>query len=127
MRLKLLSQNVRSLRSTARQADIDVAVDLMLNENIDAYVIQETWLDRTKSFTVNGFHVLTHGLDKQTCSRGQKGLAIILSPTLFVFEAYQKAGCPKPITPTDPTSIPLIVGRNPNRHKTQRIKESRKV
>ena len=44
-----------------------------------------------------------HGLTKQVCSRGQKGEAIILSPTFFKF--YKKSGSKPALVPENEDSI----------------------
>ena len=83
--------------------NIDAAINIMVSEEIDIFVVQETWLDGTSLFEINGYHVFTHGLGKQTCSCGQLGVAIILSPTLY--DAYTKSGSPPPITPSVPDHV----------------------
>ena len=100
---RFLSQNVRGRRSSTRQANIDVAIGIMEKNRLDAYVVQETWLDGSTHLEINGYHVFTHGHDKQHCSRGQAGVAIILSPTLY--HAYQASNCPDPFYLSDPESV----------------------
>ena len=66
----------------------------MLEESLDAYILQETWLDGTNFLEINGFCVFTHRLEKQTCNRDQLGVAIILAPSLY-------KGSPSPIVLKD--------------------------
>ena len=44
-----------------------------------------------------------HGLTKQNCSRGQKGVAIILSPTFLSF--YKQSGSKAAIVPENEDSV----------------------
>ena len=76
---------------------------MILDENISAYAFQETWLEGKNKYHINGFHLFTHGLKKPKCSRGQVGIAILLSPTLHA--VYVNAGSPLPLHPRDPESI----------------------
>ena len=75
----------------------------MENNKLDAYVVQETWLDGTSHLEINGYHVFTHGHEKQLCSQGQAGVAIILPPTLY--RAYKACNSPEPFHPSNPESI----------------------
>ena len=43
--ISLMSQNVRSLRSETQRINLDTIIEIMINEKISAYCIQETWLD----------------------------------------------------------------------------------
>ena len=54
----------------------------MEKHNISAYLIQETWLDGDFEKKINGYHPFHHELKHQLCKKGQKGVAIILSPDL---------------------------------------------
>ena len=44
-----------------------------------------------------------HGLTKQICSRGQKGVAIILCPTFS--NSYKQSGYKAPIVPENEDSV----------------------
>ena len=72
----------------------------MEEKGLDVYTVQETWLDGNMDWDINGYHVFCHGLPEQTCSRGQSGVAIILSPSLY--KDYQDSGSPPPVySPAD--------------------------
>ena len=43
--INFMSQNVHSLRSDIQKLNLDIIIDIMTRKNIDAYCIQETWLD----------------------------------------------------------------------------------
>ena len=75
-----VSQNVQSSRSEAQSINLDAIIEMMIKNNISIYSIQETWLDGDFVKEINGYTMFHHGLVSQTCSRGQKGVAIILSP-----------------------------------------------
>ena len=89
--ISFISQNVRSLRSKKQYINIDAIINTMEKHNISAYLIQETWLDGDFEKIINGYHLFHHGLKKQICKRGQKGIAIILSPDLA--KMYNESGC----------------------------------
>ena len=74
----------------------------MICQIIHFYLIQETWLDGNDLLDIKGFKIFHHGLVTQVCSRGQKGVAIILSPEMYL--AYKDAGERKPFCPEDPLS-----------------------
>lgn len=69
----------------------------MAKNGLDFYTAQETWMDETENFEINGYYIFTHGLDVQTSNCGQVGVAIILSPNLY--NEYKLAGSPIPIIP----------------------------
>ena len=57
----------------------------MINENLSVYCIQEMWLDGNFIKEIEGYTICHHGLEKQVCTRGQNGVAIILSPEFTIF------------------------------------------
>ena len=79
----------------------------MIDRNIDAYVIQETWLTGNWEKTIHDYLIIhhNHGVEKgkeykskkQKKKKGREncGIAIILS--LNFRHAYERAGSPKPI------------------------------
>ena len=82
----------------AKQAiNLDSIIYLMSVRSISAYCLQETWLNGDFIKEINGYTVFHHGLKEQTCSRGQKGVAIILSPELSKF--YNLSRSKPPIIP----------------------------
>ena len=91
--ITVLSQNVQGLKQDSKLEHI---IDQMNEKHIDVALIQETWLTGDFSRIINGFHILHHGLKNENCRRGERGVAIILSPTGF--EAYKSAGELPPIT-----------------------------
>ena len=82
-----LSQNVHSLRSDWLNINLDIVIEIMVRKKIDAYCIQETWLNGDFIKGINGYTIFHHELMEQTYSRGQNGVAIILSPN---FQKYYK-------------------------------------
>ena len=99
--MKFISQNVRSLKSKAQAINLDTIINTMEVNNISAYCIQETWLDGNFIKERNGYTFFHHGLAKQTCKRGQKGVGVILSPELTKY--YKGTG-----------SIPSVIPKNEN-------------
>ena len=96
-KISFMSQNVRSLRSAKQAINLDAIIYLMSVRSISAYCLQETWLNGDFIKEINGYTVFHHGLKEQTCSRGQKGVAIILSPELTKF--YNLSGSKPPVIP----------------------------
>ena len=73
----------------------------MRHDDIDAWLIQETWLeDDDFSTTIGGYHVFRHNSPIGTTGRDHlfRGVAIILSPRYYL--AWRAAGSPSPITTT---------------------------
>ena len=96
----MLSQIVHILRSNNRRGNLDAAINIMLEESLDAYILQEAWLDRTDDLEVNIFHVFTHMPKQKTCNCGQMDITTILATSLY--KAYTNSGSPLPIVLTDP-------------------------
>ena len=84
----------------------------MMDNDIGAYLIQETWLPGDWETDIRGYLIIhhNHGIEKgkegksepkKTKKRGRekRGVAIILSPSFR--QAYRHAGNPKPIV-SDP-------------------------
>ena len=93
IKITFLSQNVQGLKQDSKLEQI---IDQMNEKDIDVSLMQETWLTGDLSRIINGFHILHHGLKNENCRRGERGVAIILSPTGF--EACKCAGELPPIT-----------------------------
>ena len=97
--ISLVSQNVHSLRSDKQRINLDSIIDTMMAKRLDIYCIQETWLDGNFIKDINGYTMFHHGFESQKCSRGQKGVAIILYP-IFT-KSYHESGSLPTIIPTD--------------------------
>ena len=95
--LSFISQNVQSLRSETQSINLDAIIEMMSKNKISIYCIQETWLDGDFVKEINGYTMFHHDLASQTCSRGQKGVAIIISSEFLVF--YKISGSKPSITP----------------------------
>jgi hypothetical protein len=75
----------------------------MRTNDIDAWLLQETWLeDDVVNTTIGGYHIFRHNSLPGTTGRDHlfQGVAIILSPRYYL--AWKAAGSPSPTT-TDPT------------------------
>ena len=89
--LSFISQNVQSLKSEAKSINLDAVIEMMIKNNITVYCIQETWLDGDFVKEINGYTMFHHGLESQTCSRGQKGVTITLSPEFPIFHKLSES------------------------------------
>ena len=67
--INFLSQNVHSFRSDMQKVNLDIIIDIMARNNIDAYCIQETWLDGDFVKESDGYTIFHHELKEQVCSR----------------------------------------------------------
>ena len=67
----------------------------MARKNIDAYCIQETWLDGDFIKKNDEYTIFHHGLKEQVCSRGQNWVAIILFSTFSKY--YKSSGSFPPV------------------------------
>lgn len=77
---------------------VDAIIGIIISKK-NAYCIQETWLDRNFIKDINGYTMFHHGLISQKYNRGQKGVAIILSPEFP--KAYHNFGSVPPIIPVN--------------------------
>ena len=68
-----------------------------VRKNTGTYCIQETWLAGGFIKEIDGCTIFHLGLKEQVCSRGQNGVAIILSPTFSKY--YKSSGSPPPAIP----------------------------
>ena len=68
--INFISQNVHSLRNDIQEINLDIIIDIMARKNIDAYCIQETWLDGDFIKKNDEYTIFHHGLKEQVCSRG---------------------------------------------------------
>jgi exonuclease III len=62
---------------------INQIMNTMRRQNINVYLIQETWLEGTdeheRQIEIDGYTCFLHGNKDKTCSRGRGGVGIILS------------------------------------------------
>ena len=63
----ILSQNVRSLKDDVKSEGI---LNSMIENNVDVFLLQETWLVGNKMQVIRGHMVFFHGLSKSLSSRG---------------------------------------------------------
>ena len=72
----------------------------MIENHIDAYLFQETWLKGTIIQTRREHTMFYHDLDKARSRRGKSGVAIITSPKFL--KCYEYTGGMPPVhTPDD--------------------------
>ena len=93
--ISFIYQNVHSFRSDIQKVNLDIIIDIMARKNINAYCIQETWLDGDFVKEIDGYTIFHHGLREQIYSRGQNGGEIILSPTFSKY--YKSSGSLPPV------------------------------
>ena len=70
---------------------------MMSDNNIDTMCLQETWLTGNFTRQIGEFTMLHHGLQSQTCARGARGVAIIISHPLYI--AFLNSNNPTSSTP----------------------------
>ena len=67
-----------------RNEKIDAITHKMTNDGTNIFLVQETWLEgpgkELKQVKINGITMILHGNEKITCSQGQGGVTISLSP-----------------------------------------------
>ena len=69
----------------------------MTENNIDIYLLQETWLLDDWIITIKGVTVIHHGPKEPASNRGSGGVAIMLGPRAQ--RAWRAAGSPDPYCP----------------------------
>ena len=57
-------------------------IDVMEERKIDVIFLQETWLEGDFIKIVNNYRIIHHGLANMASNRGERGVAITLSPTI---------------------------------------------
>jgi exonuclease III len=91
---------------------IDAIVNRMQQNNIDIYLVQETWLEGKDEFSkqleIDNILVLLHGNKQQTCARGRGGVAIFLGPRAQ--QAWKAAGSKPPQIKIIPNDVAQIIG-----------------
>ncbi len=107
---KIYTQNAHGLWCRARDRDgniinncerdttkLEHLIHRMRTDDIDAWLIQETWLEEDKFDTIiGGYHVFRHKSPIDSTGRNHlfRGVAIVLSPRYYL--AWQAAGSPSP-------------------------------
>ena len=81
----------------------------MIERNIPAYCMQETWKLGDYMLTVRGFTIFHHGMnDKpQRLGRVSAGVMIILGPALT--QAWMQTGKLKPVTSPETSKFPVRI------------------
>ena len=98
--LRILSQNVQGFKNASK---IDQAIALMEDHRIDIFLAQETWLAGDFTRIINGHLFIHHGINESSSHRGEREVAIILSPTTTI--AYKNARNIPPFTSSTNQSI----------------------
>ena len=94
----IISQNVRGLKDDLKIKNI---INNMVHNNINAFMIQETWKTGNSVETIRNHTIFYHSINKHKSRRGERGIAIVLSPKFYQF--YEEArGVPPRCTTTDP-------------------------
>ena len=109
---KIRTQNAHGLWCRARDRDgniipncerdttkLEHLIHRMRQDDIDAWLVQETWLeDDDFSTSIGGYHMFRHNSPIGTTGRDHlfRGVAIVLSPRYYL--AWRAAGSPSPIT-----------------------------
>ena len=109
---KIYTQNAHGLWCRARDREgniinncerdttkLEHLIHRMRTDDIDAWLVQETWLEENDFDTViGGYHVFRHNAPIDSTGRNHlfRGVAIILSPRYYL--AWRAAGSPSPIT-----------------------------
>ena len=89
----------QSVNELVRAWKMEALVENMIAKEIDAYLVQETWLTGDWEKEKRGYLVIHHNHDKdkkKKKGREKRGVAIILS--LYFRKAFEKSGKPKHIT-----------------------------
>ena len=90
------------MNDLTRAWKLEAIIENMISQEMDAYLIQETWLTGDCEKEIRGYLVIHHNHEKDKKKnkpgREKRGVAIILSP--YFRKAYERAGKPKPITTT---------------------------
>ena len=85
-----ISQNARGLKSNCKIRELITSIK---TRNVFAGCIQETWRTGKSTLELDGYQIITTGLDKRDVKsrRGEQGVAIVLSPDAIT--AWKKGGC----------------------------------
>ena len=59
---------------------LERTIDNMIENHIGAYLLQETWLICKMVQTMRGCTTFYHMLSKTNCSRGERGVSIVILP-----------------------------------------------
>lgn len=98
----IFNQNVNGLGGR-RNDKLEKLIVMMIEQQIHAYCVQETWQMQDYMLTIRGHTVFHHGIKNkpQQLGRISAGVMIILGPDLT--QAWDRAGKLKPLT-SSPTS-----------------------
>jgi hypothetical protein len=93
-----VNQNVNGIIQAWK---LEAIIQNMIDHNIDAYLIQETWLPGVWTKEICGYLLIHHnhgeeGEKMKKRGREKRGVAVILSSTYLC--TYDRAGNPQPIT-----------------------------
>ena len=58
--INFIYQNVHSFRSDIQKVNLGIIIDIMARKNINAYCIQETWLDGNFVKAIDGFTIFQY-------------------------------------------------------------------
>ena len=99
------SQNVNGLGGR-RDDKLEKIISLMIENNIGAYCLQETWQLCDFMLTIRGYTVFHHGMSEkpQNLGRTSAGVMIILNPEMT--RAWARAGKLKPLTSLPESTFP---------------------
>ena len=73
-------------------------ISIMIDRNINAYCLQETWQLCDYMLTIRGYTVLHHGMNEKTQRQGRISTGVIIILILDLTRAWKRAGKLKPIT-----------------------------
>ena len=84
------------MRGLKDPIQVEHAIEKMTEHQIGAFLLQETWIKGGSVKKIRGCTMLMRSLDHHNSGRGERGVAIILSPKCF--KHYGKDGCFPPTT-----------------------------
>lgn len=97
--LTIVTQNIRGNQGTLDPdgnihdlGDIEAIVELMIQQNIDIYLLQETWIYEDFETNIQGITIINHGTERGRRNKG--GVAILLNHRAE--KAWNNACCPEP-------------------------------
>ena len=67
---------MQSLRSDSQSINLDAIIEVMENNNISIYCIQEIWLDGDFVKEINGYIMFRHGFKKKLVVEDKKELRL---------------------------------------------------
>ena len=82
-----ISQNVRGLRKDNK---IEGIVEHVIKNNVDVFLLQESWLVGNKIHHLTEHVIFYYGLNKELSRKGERRVVITLSPRFTEF--YENSG-----------------------------------